>query len=180
MLNKILSSPLVRVAFRYGAVSGLLIMIFVVSMFYMGGHPFLINLFLDPRIPVLGVMLFVGLRELRDYSQGGTLFFSQGMVTSFLLTIVCVALCWTALIAFASFDSRFVTEFIAQATEQTRAFTPEDIQRIGQEAFNQSLEELQKVDKFFMARRYVTQTFIISFFVSVIVTVIVRRTNEQG
>jgi hypothetical protein len=178
MLIKVFSSPLVRVAFRYGAVSGFLVMIFVVSMFYMGGHPFLINLFLDPRIPVLGVMIFVGLRELRDYSQGGTLFFAQGMVTSFLLTIVCAALCWTALLAFASYDNRFVTEFISQATEQTRAFSPEDIQRIGQDRFNQSLEELQKVDKYFLAGRYFVQTFIISFFVSVIVTVIVRKTNE--
>ncbi len=178
MLGKILSSPLVRVAVRYGAVSAFLLLIFLITMFYTGRHPFLINLFLDPRFPVLGVMIFVGLRELRDYHLGGTLYFAQGMGTSFLLTFVCAVLCWAGLLVFATFDTRFVSEFITQATEQTRAFTPEDIQRIGKEAFDQSLRELQKADKFFMARRYFVQTFIISFFVSVIVTVVVRRTNE--
>ncbi len=178
MWDKILSSPLVRVAFRYGAVSGLLLMVFLIAMYYMGRHPFLINLFLDPRIPVLAVMVFVGLRELRDYHLGGTLFFAQGMGTSFLLTIVCATLCWMGLLGFATFDPQFVADFISQATEQTKAFSPEDIQRIGKELFDQSLQELQKADKYYMARRYFVQTFIISFFVSVIVTVIVRRTSE--
>jgi hypothetical protein len=82
------------------------------------------------------------------------------------------------LLGFATFDPQFVADFISQATEQTKAFSPEDIQRIGKELFDQSLQELQKADKYYMARRYFVQTFIISFFVSVIVTVIVRRTSE--
>lgn len=178
MLDKILSSPSLRVAVRYGIVCGVLVMIFVVSMFYMGRHPFLINPFLDPRIPVLGVMIFVGLRELRDYSQGGILFFGQGMVTSFLITIICASLCWAALMTFATVEPRFVSDFITQETEQTQSLAPDYIKQIGKEQFEQGLKELQKADKYFMARRYFAQTCIISFFVSLIVAVVVRRTGE--
>lgn len=167
---------MVRVAFRYGALSGLLVMGFVVSLYYIDKHPFLINPFLDPRIAVLGLMIFFGLKELRDFYQSGILYFAQGMVTSFLITLVCAAICWSGILMFATLDGGFVTDFIAQATEQTRSFSAEDIARIGKETFDQSLAELQKADREFMAGRYFFQTFIISFFVSLILTVVLRRT----
>ncbi|MBL7851861.1 MAG: DUF4199 domain-containing protein [Cyclobacteriaceae bacterium] len=180
MWNKVLESPILRVALRYGALSGILVMGFVVSMFYMDKHPFLVNPFLDPRVPVLGLMLFFGLKELRDYYQSGALYFAQGMVTSFLVTVLCAAICWCGILVFATLEDKFVTSFIAQATEQTKSFTAEDIERIGKATFEQSLAELQKADKYFMAGRYFFQTFIISFFISLIVTVIQRRTPVAG
>lgn len=178
MLHKFFASPFLRVALRYGAISGALTMIFLLSMFYMDKHPFLVSPFVDPRIAVLGLMLFFGLKELRDYYQGGSLYFGQGMVTSFLATVVCASICWAGINGFAAVEKKFVTSFVAQATEQAKAFTDEDIQRIGKETFDQSLAELQKADGPFMAGRYFFQTFIISFFVSIIVTIILRRTAE--
>lgn len=179
MFNKVLESSIVRIAFRYGSISGGLVLAFILVMFYMDKHPFLVNPFLDPRIPVLGLMLFFGLKELRDYYQSGALYFGQGMVTSFLTTLFCAAICWCGILVFSSLEDRFVTTFIAQATEQTKSFSPEDIERIGKATFEQSLAELQKADKFFMAGRYFFQTFIISFFISLIVTVILRRTPVE-
>jgi len=164
------------VAARYGTISGLLVMIFVVSLFYMDKHPFLINPFLDPRIVVLGFMLFFGLKELRDYYQAGSLYFAQGMVTSFLITVICAALSWAGILGFASVEEKFVSTFVTQATEQTRSFAAADIERIGKETFEKSLDELQKADKYFMAGRYFFQTFILSFFVSLIITITLRRT----
>lgn len=179
MWNKFLASPIIRIASRYGAISGGLVLVFLLSMYYMDKHPFLVNPFLDPRIPVLGLMLFFGLKELRDYYQSGALYFGQGMVTAFLVTVICAAICWCGIVVFASVDENFVTSFITQTTEQTKSFTAEDIERIGRVAFEQSLAELQKADKYFMAGRYFFQTFIISFFISLIVTVILRRTPVE-
>lgn len=176
MLNKFLSSPFLRVASRYGALSGALVLVFVVSMFYMDTHPFLVNPFLDPRVPVLAIMLFFGLKEFREDYQSGQLYFGQSMVLSFLVTLVCAALCWLGILGFASLVPEFVTGFIQLATEQTKLFTPEDIDRIGKETFQQSLDELKRADKYYMAGRYFFQTFIISFFVSIILSVILRRT----
>jgi hypothetical protein len=179
MWNKFIASPIVRVALRYGAISGALVLVFLLSMYYMDKHPFLVNPFLDPRVPVLGLMLFFGLKELRDYYQSGALFFGQGMVTAFLVTVLCASISWCGIVGFASLDENFVSSFITQTTEQTKLFTTEDIERIGRTAFEQSLTELQKADKYFMAGRYFFQTFIISFFISLIVTVILRRTPVE-
>lgn len=179
MLNKILQSPLLRVAARFGAISGVLVMIFIVSLYYMEKHPYLINPFLDPRIPVIAVMLLFALKEIRDLHQSGTLYFGQGMVAGFVMTLVCAALSWMGIWVFATLEPGFVSEFIRLATEQTKSFSPEDIDRIGRETFEQGLAELKKADKYFMASRYFFQTFIISFFVSIIVSIVLRRTSVE-
>jgi hypothetical protein len=177
MLTK---SPLFSVALRYGAISGLLAMVFVISLYYMDKHPFLVSAFLDPRIVVLGFMLFFGLKELRDFYQSGSLYFAQGMVTSFLITLLCAVVCWAGILGFATLDEGFVRSFVSQATEQAKNISQEDIQRIGQDVFDKTMSELQKADKHFMAERYFFQTFIIGFFVSLVVTIVLRRTPSPA
>jgi len=180
MLNKIVQNPLLRVAFRFGVISGILVMIFVVSLYYMEKHPYLVNPFLDPRIPVLAVMLLFALKEIRDLHQSGTLYFGQGMAAGFVMTLVCAVLAWIGIWSFATIEPGFVSEFIRLATEQTLTFSPEDIDRIGKETFEQGLDELKRADKYFMASRYFFQTFIISFFVSIIVTIVLRKVPVEA
>jgi hypothetical protein len=101
------------------------------------------------------------------------------MIESFLFTLVCATLCWAMLLGFGTWVPEFVTSFVSLALEQTKGFAPEDIQRIGEETFKQSLEELKQADRYFIASRYFFQSFIISFFISIIVSVIVRRTPAE-
>ena len=82
MLSKIFRSPLVRVCARYGIIAGVLCILILISLFYMGKHPFLVNPFLDFRVPLFGVLIFFALKELRDYYQDGVLFFWQGTAGS--------------------------------------------------------------------------------------------------
>lgn len=179
MLNNILSSPLTRIAVRYGALTAVLLMVFVVSMYYMDTHPFLVNPFLDPRIPVFAIMLSFALKEYRDDYLGGSLFFGQSMVLSFLLTLIAASLCYVGILLFAMLEPALVSSFVKLAEEQTKAFSAEDIDRIGKETFEQSLRELKQADGYFLAGRYFFQSYIISFFISVIVSVILRRTPKE-
>lgn len=169
------ASPLVKVAFRYGVIGAFLCMGFVCTLYYLDRHPFLINPFVDPRVPVFAVMLFFGLKEVREYYLGGTLYFWQGMIGSFLFTLVCASLCWLMLIAFATVEPGFVQRFVTQAIEQTKAFSAEDIDRIGRGTYEQTIQELEKADRYFMASRYFFQSFILSFFISLIISVVLRR-----
>ncbi len=171
------TSPLLRVGVRYGFIGAVLCVGFMIALYYMGKHPFLINPFVDPRIPVFAVMMLFFLKEVRDFHQGGTLYFWQGMIGGFLFTVVCAMGCWLGILAFATFNPEFVSDFISLALTQTKAFAPEDIDRIGKEVFAQSLEELKNADGYFMASRYFFQSFIISFFVSIIVSIVLRRTQ---
>lgn len=175
MLNKILGSPVLRITVRYGTIGAGLTMLFVISMYYMDVHPFLVNPFLDPRIPVLVIMLSFALKEYRDDYQGGALYFGQSMVLCFLITVMLALLCWAGIVGFATWVPDFVDKFVALAEEQTKTFSAEDINRIGKETFEQSLRELKQADKYFMARRYFFQTYVISFFISIIISVVLRR-----
>jgi len=179
MSDKKISSPVLRVGLRYGAIGAVLCMVFILSLYYMQKHPFLINPFLDPRIPVFVVMLLFALKETRDYYQQGTLYFWQGMMGALVFTVVCASLCWASILGFAALTPNFVDSFIVQALEQTRAFSPQDIDRIGKETFEQSLQELKRADRYFLAGRYFIQSFVISFFISIIISVILRRQPQN-
>lgn len=175
MFTKLIKSPLTVVGIRYGVIGSVLSMGFVISLYYLNRSPFLINPFLDPRIPVFVVMLLFMLKEVRDFYFGGTLFFWQGMIGGWVFTIVCASCCWFLILGFAALQPNVVGNFIAQALEQTQSFSSEDIERIGRETFDQSLQELKRTDMYFLANRYFFQSFIISFFISIIISVILRR-----
>ncbi|MBL7865098.1 MAG: DUF4199 domain-containing protein [Cyclobacteriaceae bacterium] len=178
MLSNMFNASLVRMSVRYGLIGSLLCLGFIVVLYYMDRHPFLINPFVDPRIPAFGILLFFGLKELRDFNQGGNLYFWQGMIGGFLFTLVCASVCSLGIFAFASMEPEFVSRFVSLGLEQTKAFSDEDINRIGRETFDRTIRELEAADAGFMATRYFFQSFIISFFVSIIVSVILRRTVE--
>ena len=175
MLNNAINSPLVRVGIRYGLIAAVFCMGFVVSMYYMDKHPFLMNPFLDFRIPTFGVLIFFALKEAREFYYHGILYFWQGMVGAFILTFVCASACWLLLLLFAAWQPAFVSSFIDLAMTQARSFPEEDIERIGRSVYEQGLLELKNADGRFMAWRYFVQSFIISFFISIIISVVLRR-----
>ena len=80
--------PIFRIPLRYGAIAGALGAILLIGLFYMGKHPFLIEIYLDFRIFIFGVFIFFTLKELRDYVYGGILYFWQGIIASFIFTVV--------------------------------------------------------------------------------------------
>ena len=86
MFNKLIESPLLLTGARYGAIGAVLCMVFLISLYNMGRNPFLINPFLDPRIPVYVVMLLFMLKEVRDFYFQGTLYFWQGMIGAMINT----------------------------------------------------------------------------------------------
>jgi len=88
-------------------------------------------------------------------------------------------LCWAGIVGFATLVPDFVHNFVELAEEQTKNFSAEDINRIGKETFEQSLKELKQADRYFMAQRYFFQTYIISFFLSIIISVVLRRTPKE-
>lgn len=179
MFNKLIKSPLLFAGARYGAIGAVLCMVFLVSLYFMNRNPFLINPFLDPRIPVYVVMLLFMLKEVRDFYFQGTLYFWQGMIGAMIFTLVCACLCWVLIMGFAAIQPDLVDNFIVQALEQTRSFSTENINRIGKETFDQSLLELKRTDRYFLAGRYFFQSFIISFFISIIISVILRRQPQN-
>ncbi len=168
-------SPLAKILARYGVVAGILGFGLLLGLYYMGKHPFLILPFFDFRIILLGVFIFFGLKEFREFHQAGILYFWQGMIGSFVLTAVFAAVASLLILLFGIWNETFVQSYIAQFTEQASQYPPDLVEQIGKENLERNLKELQATTIADMVKTYFVQSFIISFFISIILSVVLRR-----
>jgi hypothetical protein len=167
--------PLISVSVRNGALAGVLGFILLVTLFKLGRHPFLIPVFFDFRIMLFASMLFFTLKEFRDYYHSGVLFLWEGMILSLLFTIVFSIVAGFLVWVFASWSEAFVQGYISGALDQLRALPDDVVQQVGKDVFNRELVLVPKTTPFDLAVRYFWQSFVISFFLSIIIAVILRR-----
>jgi hypothetical protein len=167
--------PLINVSVRYGLLAGVTGSILLIGLYYLGRHPFLIPVFMDFRIILFGFFIFFALREVRDHYQNGILFFWQAIIGSFVFTISYAALSSIVLIAFMAVVPSFLTDYINLTIEQLKALPQEVVDRIGKEVYNRNIEMLPATDIYDLAFLYFSQCFMISLFISIILSVILRR-----
>jgi hypothetical protein len=171
--------PLIKVPLRYGAIAGVLGAALVIGLFYIGSHPFLIPPYLDFRIILFGVFIFFTLKELRDYWYGGALYFWQGLLGSLIFTIIFALTASILLIVFVAMVPQFRDSYVAEFTEYLKALPADDVARIGKDTFERNLKELSATNGFNLALIYSIQSFVISFFMSIIMSVVTRRQPQQ-
>ena len=167
--------PILKVSLRNGVLAGVIGFALLAGLYYMGRHPSLIPVYLDFRIILFGVFIFFTLREVRDYHQGGVLYFSQGILASFLFT-ACYALLSSLLLwLFMLLEPSFIADYISLSIDQLQSLPGEIVERIGKDVYAKSLESLPRTRAFDLAVLYFVQSFLISLFVSIILSVILRR-----
>lgn len=166
---------LVTIGVRYGAIAAVLSVSLMIVMFYLGRHPLMVAPYMDFRIFLYGIFIFFGLREFREYHQDGVLYLWQGMVGSFMVVATAGVLGAMLLHVFGTLEKDFIPSYIIAMTEYLKGFSEEDIQRIGKEAYERNLEELPSTNMGQIAMLYVFQSFAIGLFVSIILSVILRK-----
>lgn len=166
---------IVTVALRQGLIAGLLGFVFLLGLFFMGRHPMLISPVFDFRIILFGVFFFFTLREIRDAHRGGILYFWEAMIACFMITVSYAMLSGLGFYAFGTLNDNFVPEYIRVMTEHLKGISPEDIQRIGKDSFERNLSALPSTNAGDLAVLYFWQCFPIGLFISIILSVIVRR-----
>jgi hypothetical protein len=165
----------VSVPIKYGSIAGLLGSAILVVLYYMDRHPFLIPVFVDYRLILFSVFIFFTLREVRDYYQGGILYFWQGIFASFIFTVTFAVLSSLILLIFIWAVPEFLSSYIALSVEQLRLLPGEVIDSIGKDVYNRNLELLPATNVADLAFLYFWQSFMISLFISIILSVILRR-----
>jgi hypothetical protein len=167
--------PLVKVPLKYGVIAGLLGTALLIGVYYMGRHPFLIPVYADYRVMLLGVFVFFTLKEIRDFHQGGELYFSQGVVSAFILVAAFALIASVGVGIFAAFNEGFLSEYIKESMVLLKSMPDDVVQKIGKDTYQRNLELLPSTNGFDLAKLYFVQSFIIGFFVSIILSVILRR-----
>ncbi len=171
--------PLVKVPIKYGAIASLISLALLLMLFYTGKHPFLIPMYADFRIFLFGVFIFFSLKEYRDQHQQGILYFFQGMVGSYIFLLAFALLSSLFVWGLTQVDNSFVDEFIKLFIEQAGTIPAEDIERVGKDNFERNLEEVSRTNGFGMAKLYFRQSLLIGFFISIIITIILRKQPKQ-
>ncbi len=173
-------SPLVSIGIQWGALAGALTVVLVIATYYIGArHPLMISPFMDFRILLSGVCIFFSLREFREGHQQGTLYFWQGMAGSFIMVVVAGTIASFLLLIFCSLESTFIPSYVKAMTEYLKTFPAEDIERIGKEVYASNLEQLPATNAKQIASLYFTQSLAIGLFVSMILSVILRKQPKQ-
>jgi hypothetical protein len=170
-----INSPLVKIAYKYGAMASLIGFALVVMLFYSGKHPFLIPVYADFRIFLFGVFIFFALKEYREQYGEGILYFWQGMVGSYVFLLSFGLLAAMAVFLFSLVEASFVTEFVRLFTEQAKAIPAEELERVGKVDFERNLLELSNTNGYQLALLHGKQSLIIGFFISIIITIVLRK-----
>jgi len=170
-----MNKKLLIVSGRYGAACGILAFVLLLVMYYIGSHPLLIPPFLDFRILLFGIFTFFTLKEFRDYHQGGNLYFWQAMTGALTVVLVAATITSCLLWLFGVWEKDFVASYVTAFTAFLQSFPKEDIDRIGKEVYDRNLEELPATNAFDLVQTYFMQGIVVGFFVSIIVSVILRR-----
>ncbi len=173
------SNPLVKVPLRYALIGAPIGLLANLALYWMGKHPALVMPFFDFRIILFAVFIFLTIKEIRDYREDGSLYFWQGMIASFVMVSVYAVGVSCVLYLFMKLQPNYVSDFVKTGTEQLKNFPPEDIKRIGQEVYEQQLSMMKTITAEFLAQRYFMQCFGISIFISIIISVILRRTPKN-
>lgn len=169
------NNPLLNVCIRYGLIAGVLNIILLVITFYVGRHPLMISPYLDFRIVLFGTFVFFALREFRDTRNQGTLYFFQGMIGSYTVVLVAAIVASLGLLLFAALENDFVTYYIEVMTRYLEGFSREDIEAIGRDVYERNISLLPSTNSRMLAISYFAQGILIGLFVSIILSVILRK-----
>jgi hypothetical protein len=172
-----IKSPLVTIATRNGAIAAVMVSTILVILYWSGKHPFLVPVYADFRIFLFGVFIFFSLKEFRDRHNQGVLYFWQGMVGSYALVTVFSIIMALFIIGFSLAHPAFIQDYIRLFIEQAQAGSAEVINQMGKENFDRNLQAIQATNGYERAFVYFIQSIWISLFVSIIVSVLLRKTT---
>jgi len=168
-------SPLIKVPLRYGAIAGVLGLILLITLYYLIQHPFLVPIYMDFRIFLFGIFIFFTLKELRDWHFGGILYFWQGLVSAFLFTLVFATTASVGLLIFTGLEPEFLQSYISLTIEQLKQLPADVVEKIGKDVYDRNLQLLPATNAFDLVSLYFMQSLLISLFISIILSVILRR-----
>ncbi len=176
-------TPLFKVALKYALTASVLAIVVLLLLFYTGRHPLLISIAYDYRILLFGVFIFFSIKEFKTYGNNGELHFWQGLLIGIffylLLGLVVGAFIWM----FSEIEPRFLAEYIEGTIRgllvNKEQLTVESKVTITEEEFNKQIELMRETKSFEMALDYFIKSCLIGFFLSVLLSVILRKTNGK-
>ena len=169
-------NPLFLVPFRYGLVGALLNVLALLVLFYIGRHPLLLNPFLDTRLPLYGLFIFVAFKVYKEEYNNGIMHFWQGMIVGMLLYTIMALVSATFVYIYSEIEATgFLSEYVRIATEQLVGHKETFIEAIGEKTYYDTLEQLPKTESIHLAMDYLLKSIPIGLFLTLILSILMRN-----
>jgi hypothetical protein len=170
-----MKKPLFRVPVMYGAIAGVLGFFLMIGLYYIGYHPFSVPVQLDFRVFLFGIFIFFTLKEVRDIHKGGILYFWEGSLMSFIFLLAFATIASAAIAIFIMIFPEFLDSYITMKMDFLKTLPPDIVERIGKDVVESNLKMLPATNALDLAALYFWQSFMIGAFISIILSVILRK-----
>jgi hypothetical protein len=169
-------NPLLLVPFKFGFIGSLMIILGLIVLFYLGRHPLLLNPLLDARIPIYALITYISFKVFKEQYNSGIMHFWQGMSMGMIAYILMAFGAALFIYVFSAIDStNFLSEYIRIATGQLVINKDLFIETIGEKTYTDTLAQLPTTQPIHLAVDYLLKSMPIGLFLTIILSVLLRR-----
>jgi len=166
---------LIAVPVLYGSAASLLLMLLFVVMFYNGRHPMSIPVFMDIRLIILPLFMFIGMKDFRDLKNGRVLHFWQGFSIGFITFVTIGVLMSIFIIAFVMADADFLQFYVDERVSLLTEHRLQLAETINNQTIQDQLDKLPLTTSFDLAIDYFFKTLGIGLFLNIIISILLRK-----
>ena len=167
--------PLTQVPIKYGVIASALLALLFVVLYSMGKHPLFVPLFLDIRLLMLPIFMFIAMKDFRDSQNGGVLHFWQGLTVGF-ITFTTIAVFVSLFIMFmAEMSGSFLQEYISARLELLEVNKVQFSEALNEQFVQGQIDALPLTSPFDLALDYFWKTIAIGIFLNIILAVVLRK-----
>lgn len=175
--------PLFSVPIKFGLIGSILAMIVIIALYYSGTHPLLIPIFFDYRIVLFVIFILLGLKEFKDYRNGGFLQFWQGMIIGIGIYLIIGLLVGVFVVVYSNIDVDFHSQYI-EGTIKGLELDKEQLVNTGsitisEEEFQNQVEMLKNSKPYVLGIDYFIKSSVLGFFLTILLSVILRKTEPR-
>jgi hypothetical protein len=165
-----------KIGIRYGVVCTVLLSLGFGVTVLMGKVPFTEVSYLVLDVIILGILIYFSITEFR-HTNGGELFFWQGMSLGFLTYAIGSLLFFGVLISWMFADEQLLQNYITQALQVLEESKTMYVDRYGAEQYENQVKTLQETTIINLSMSAVFKKLLVGLFVKPIISLFLRRKN---
>lgn len=175
--------PIVSTPLKYGLIGSVLTITAILILYYSGRNPLFIPVFMDVRIFIFGLFIFFGIKEFKDYHNGGTVQFWQGMIIGIGIYLLIGLVAGLFLIIFSNIEPQFFTDYIDGTINGLMLEKDQLVNQgkitISEEEFNKQIELLKQDTPFVLGFDYFFKSCLLGFFITILLAVVLRKSEKR-
>lgn len=139
----------------------------------------IIPIIYDIRIFLLALFIFFAAKEYRDVKNQGVMHFWQGMLIGLLVAMILGFCAAIFILLFGAAEERFLSSYVFQLTENLVNNKDKFLDAIGEQTYANTIKNLPLTGLTDLAMDYYFKSVVIGLFLTIIISIILRRQPKQ-